>query len=590
MLQSGATFALCAALACYVALQGLRTPLHAIVVALLVAFMAWTGGVMLVFGSGFDPLLSRIGAHVVYAGVMLAAPLWLFLSARVAHAAVVFERPRAALAAFLVPSILTFTAFVTDPIHGQFGQGKYAEMFTEPVMAWAGPFFWLHTLWSYVCIGGGIALCLRAARRRAGPVERRRFLLVALAAGVPLISIGITLTGVLPADLRLTPADLGVSAILLVTAILRYRFLESNLLPASEVISSLREALFLADASDVVVDANPAAARLIGQSLDALRGRPLSAVVRELAPDSTLTDGSGAATVEAPAEQTAVTPDERVLDLSFARVSERGHIVGSFLAVRDRTEQHRAERSRHQSQRLASLGVLVAGIAHEINNPLAFVRTNLAHLTSLAGLVEKKLDAFDRADAEALSEMGEVILETQGGADRIARIVNATRRLSREPGTGREFVELNGIVEDAIQMAALHANRGVTITTDLDPTRPEVLGSAEQLGQVLLNLIINAKQATASKPDGCIHVETRVCEGVASVRVHDDGPGVGPDDREIIFDPFYTTKDPDEGTGLGLAIAFDIAKGHGGSLEVGSSDLGGACFTLQLQAASASDR
>jgi PAS domain S-box-containing protein len=585
ILQSSGTFALSAALAAYVALQRPRTPLHAVVLCLLVAFMAWTGGMIVIYGSDFDPLLSRIGAHVLFAGVMLAAPLWLFLCARVAHAAVVFDRPRAALAALFTPTALTFTAFATDPLHGLFARGQIAEMFTAPITTWAGPFFWIHVLWSYACTGGGIVLCLRAARRQAGPIERRRFLLVALAAAMPLVSIGILLTGVFPPDVRLTPADLGVSAILLVTAILRYRFLESNLLPASRVISHLREALFLADADDVVVDANPAAEQLAGQPLEALRSRTLESVVRGLAPDSSLANRSEAAPGEASAVQTVLTPDERVLDLSYARVKESGRVVGSFLVVRDRTEQHRVERSRHQSQRLESLGVLVAGIAHEINNPLAFVRTNLVHLMGLASRVEKKLDAFDPSDAAALAEMGEVILETQGGADRISRIVDATRRLSREPEVERELVDLNDVVNGALQMAAHHANRNVAMSTDLDPARPAVVGSAEQLGQVLLNLIINAKQATGSRPEGRIRVETRACDDVAEVRVHDNGPGVSLADRESIFDPFFTTKDPDEGTGLGLAIAFDIAKDHDGTLEVGSSDLGGACFTLRLQAA-----
>jgi PAS domain S-box-containing protein len=585
ILQSGATFALSAALMAYVALQRPRTPLHTVVVSLLGAFMAWTGGVIVIFGSDFDPLLSRIAAHALFAGVMLAAPLWLFLCARVARAAVVFELPRAALVALFTPTALTFAAFATDPLHGLFARGQIIAMFTQPVGSWAGPFFWLHTLWGYACTFGGIALCLRAARRQVAVIERRRFLLVAAAAGVPLLSVGITLSGVFPVDVDLTPAGLGVSAILLVTAILRYRFLESNLLPASGVISHLREALFLADADGIVVDANPAAERLLGQSLDALRGRALHSVVRDLAPESTLTDRNEAVRGDAPAVQTVLTPDERVLDLSYACVSERGRVTGSFLVVRDRTEQQRAERSRHQSQRLESLGVLVAGIAHEINNPLAFVRTNLAHLMGLAGRVEKKLDAFDPPDAAALAEMSDVILETQGGADRISRLVDATRRLSRDPGAGRELVDLNDVVDGALQMAALHANREVAISTDLDPARPAVIGSAEQLGQVLLNLLINAKQATGSDLEGCIRVETRVCDEIAEVRVHDNGPGVSSADRESIFDPFFTTKDPDEGTGLGLAIAFDIARDHDGSLEVGSSDLDGACFTLRLQAA-----
>jgi hypothetical protein len=145
ILQSGGTFALSAALAAYVALQRRRTPLHAVVLCLLAAFMAWTGGIIVIYASDFDPLLSRIGALVLYAGVMVAAPLWLFLCARVADAAVVFDRPRAALVALFTPTVLNFTAFATDPLHGLFAHGQIAEMFTQPVTTWAGPFFWIHT-------------------------------------------------------------------------------------------------------------------------------------------------------------------------------------------------------------------------------------------------------------------------------------------------------------------------------------------------------------------------------------------------------------------------------------------------------------
>jgi signal transduction histidine kinase len=101
---------------------------------------------------------------------------------------------------------------------------------------------------------------------------------------------------------------------------------------------------------------------------------------------------------------------------------------------------------------------------------------------------------------------------------------------------------------------------------------------------VILNLLINAKQAAGSLNAGRIQLETLLRDGWVEVRVHDDGPGVSPELRERVFDPFYTTKGPDEGTGLGLAIAFDIAEDHGGVLDVGESALGGACFTLRLPA------
>jgi signal transduction histidine kinase len=542
--------------------------------------------VLLIFGSNFDPALSHLGTVIVYAGVMGAPPLWLFLCGRIARAPLTAEHPRAALAALFTPTLLLFGVFLTDSRHGLFAGGADAAMFTDPVPTWAGPLFWVHVAWCYFCTISGIALCTRAARR-AGAVDHWRYTLVALAAAVPLVSMGIAMTGVLPPDLRLSPADLGVSAVLIVTAVLRFGFLESNLVPARDVIAHLHEALFLADARDTVVDANPAARRMTGQDLDDLRGRRLEDVAREIAPELDFAAWRGGAS-DVPV-QTVATAADRVFDVSYERVRAGDTVIGSFLVVRDRSVQHHAERTRHQRQRLESLGVLAAGIAHEINNPLAFVRTNLAHLSGLADLVTKRLDAFEPDAAEALSEMGEVVLETQGGVDRISRIVDATRKLSREPRNTREIVDVNEVVASAVRVADMHANRAVAVTLDLAANAPRVNGSAEQLGQVLLNLLINAKQATASSPEGRIHVETRQDDGCVEVRVHDNGPGVDPSNRDSIFDPFFTTKGPDEGTGLGLAIAFDIARDHNGSLGVSTSELGGACFSLQLAVDEARD-
>jgi signal transduction histidine kinase len=369
-----------------------------------------------------------------------------------------------------------------------------------------------------------------------------------------------------------------------VAAIVRYRFLEPGPLPAKEVIAHLREAFVLADASGRVVDANPAAEAMLERSVSTLRGISLREVVGILRPDLDLPDE----VCRVPGRirtQTLVTLDGRVLDVSWVHLTRaEGETFGSFLIAHDRTDQHRAEHLRHRSQRLESLGVLAAGIAHEINNPLAFVRGNLAHLERLAQLVAKRLDAYEPGEADELREMGEVIWETQGGADRISRIVDATRRLSREPGAARESVDLNAVADEALQMAALHSNRAVEIEARLTSSQPLVLGSAAQLGQVILNLLINAKQAAGSQRAGRIQLETDLRDGWVEVRVHDDGPGVSPELRERVFDPFYTTKGPDEGTGLGLAIAFDIAEDHGGELDVGESALGGACFTLRLPA------
>ena len=583
VLQSGLSLTLSAALAAFVSLQRPHTLLHRLVLAVLLSFLAWTTGLLLVFGAGENPAYARLGLFLVIGGIMTSSSLWFYLCATLSRLPAAIDHPRAMLFAILAPAAVSFAALLSDTQHGLFAGGESIAVFTTPAASWAGPFFWIHILWSYLCTGGSIALCLRAAWRASDSIERKRLLSVALATTVPAVSIAIALAGWLPEGWVTTPADLGVSACILVTAIARYRFLESSPLPAREVIAHLREALLLGDAEGVIVDANPAAEELLGESTSSLRGRTLKSVVRQLDPD----DGSSEPPVLISRGKVSLrnltTRDGRVFDISSGWVADdQNRSIGSFLVVYDRTEQHLRERFRLQTQRLESLGVMAAGIAHEINNPLAFVRTNLAHLAQLGERIEKRLELFEPEEAEDLAEISEVISETQSGIDRISRIVEATRRLSRDPGSRRTPVDLNQTARSALQIAETHPRRDVTVESHLTEPLPKLYGSEERLGQVLLNLLINAKQAVGQKRRGLVRIETRVREGWVEARVEDNGPGVAPADREHIFDPFFTTKAPDEGTGLGLAIAFEIAKEHAGTLSVDDSDLGGACFTLKL--------
>jgi PAS domain S-box-containing protein len=578
LFQAGATLALCSALGVYVGLQRPRSHLRGPVLAVLAAFLLWTVGLVLIRASGFQPGWSRLGIWLVFGGVMGAAPVWFFLCGQVARLPIVHDHGRALLAALLVPSALTFAALVTDPWHGQFIRGKSIEIFGAPVSQWAGPLFWVHSAWGYACTIGGIALCLRALRQSSNPTERKQLALVTLAAVLPSVSSALTMSGI-TGGLQLTPADLGLSSLCLVLAIVRYRFLDTSPIPASAVISELRDGLVLADAGGVVIDANPAAEALLGGELAALRGLPLAGLARRLDPDNTL-ERLG----DTSAGHARVTRGERAFELSWGAVGGgNGRPLGHFLVVRDRTEQQRQERSLHQSQRLESLGVLAAGIAHEINNPLAFVRTNLRYLRRLTELAEKREVELDAGELAELADLAEVLAETESGVDRISAIVDATRRLTREPSGEHSHVDLDAVVAEALQLATLHAHRGAGVALELDGALPSVYGSADQLGQLLLNLLINAKQAAG--PEGRIRVETRHAAGRVEVAVHDDGPGVEADVRDRIFDPFFTTKGPDEGTGLGLAIAFEFACRHEATLSVDESDLGGACFLLSLPAA-----
>jgi two-component system NtrC family sensor kinase len=262
-----------------------------------------------------------------------------------------------------------------------------------------------------------------------------------------------------------------------------------------------------------------------------------------------------------------------------------GEPAGWFAMLRDRTEARRYERFVRRGQRLESVASLSAGIAHEVNNPLAFLRSNLSQLRHLGELAEARLDAFDAKQADELREHTQIVDECIDGIDRIGGIVGNLRRFSRAPSDERVTVDVNAAVRDAVKLADLHRSGSVVVKAHLAEDLPRVEGSEERLVQAFLNLLLNAKQALAGRAEGLIAVETRCADDRVEVRISDDGPGVPAEIQDRIFDPFFTTKTPDEGTGLGLSIALEIAREHGGLLEVVSRSGEGACFVVNFAAA-----
>jgi signal transduction histidine kinase len=277
--------------------------------------------------------------------------------------------------------------------------------------------------------------------------------------------------------------------------------------------------------------------------------------------------------------------DGRSIEVTAGAVATRGaQAAGRFVSLRDRSAQRRSERLLRERQKLESVGILAAGVAHEVNNPLAYVRANLAHLQSLAARLEKHLEiAPGDPDAELL-EIPEILSESLGGLDRIGRIVESMLRFSRVPDESRHPVDLNDAVEQALRLAELHRVGHVHLECVLAPALPRVLGSQDRLVQVLLNLFLNAKQALADRREGHIVAETAVEDDSVVVRIRDDGPGIPEEHHEQVFDPFFTTRPPDQGTGLGLSIAFDIVREHAGTLELESIPGRGSCFEIRLPA------
>jgi signal transduction histidine kinase len=273
--------------------------------------------------------------------------------------------------------------------------------------------------------------------------------------------------------------------------------------------------------------------------------------------------------------------DESVF-LRHSRPRRQGdQIVGRVWSFRDVTEQRKLQASLVAADRLASMGALAAGVAHEINNPLTYLIANLNVLAEdLPELLEHVPDARRE---EVLAMLGDA---QQGGAQ-VRKIVGDLKMFSRTDEATTGPVNLQQVIEFAIKMASNEIRHRARLTQDFCPDLPAVEGNEGKLGQVFLNLLINAAQAI---PEGRadrneIRVVTRTDNvGNVVVEVRDSGEGIAADKLQTIFRPFFTTKPLGSGTGLGLSISLGIVTALGGTLEVESQVGSGTLFRVVLPA------
>ncbi|ADO72542.1 ATP-binding protein [Stigmatella aurantiaca] len=251
--------------------------------------------------------------------------------------------------------------------------------------------------------------------------------------------------------------------------------------------------------------------------------------------------------------------------------------VGNCMAVmlRDITRQRENELRLRLNERMAAIGMLAAGVAHEINNPLAFVSSNLNFIDT--ELRRPPPSAVDMA------ELKEAISDAREGAERMRIIVQSLKALSRGDSITTQPVDLHEVLENSVHLAWSRLRSKGRLVRDYGELSP-VLGNSVQLSQVFVNLIINAAQALR-KTGGEIRLVTRMhSPHRALVEVHDNGCGIAAEHLDRIFEPFFTTKPVGEGTGLGLSISHDIIRGLGGELSVSSTLDVGTTFRILLPA------
>lgn len=273
-------------------------------------------------------------------------------------------------------------------------------------------------------------------------------------------------------------------------------------------------------------------------------------------------------------------PDDtrrHLLAIRFPILNDEGDITHYGGMLFDRTEEEDAQaqliasrESLHQSEKLAALGQLLAGVAHELNNPLAIVVGRAAMLKeSLQGTVHET-----------------AIEKLRAAADRCGRIVKTFLAMARQSGPSRSLVDLNDLVEGALDMTAYGLrSAGIEVVQDLAEDLPLTHVDGDQIVQVLINLIVNAQHAIeAGGKAGTLTIATRM-DGMArqlQIEVADTGGGIPPAIVSRIFDPFFTTKDVGSGTGMGLSVSKGMIEAQGGTLELTANSAKGARFLVSV--------
>jgi two-component system sensor histidine kinase HupT/HoxJ len=383
----------------------------------------------------------------------------------------------------------------------------------------------------------------------------------------------------------------------------------------SSVIESVSDILIVCDRHGSILQVNPAAVRLLGDSAGTLLHRSLTDLV----------DPADRGRIDALLQ--AQCPSE-ISNLEIRFVTERGlsdlyaingatrcdpagHRLGAVLTGRPIGELRRAYEALHaahselqhaqrqlvEQEKMASLGRLVAGVAHELNNPISFIYGNIHTLDRYRDRMSAYLGAIHRGAEPGeierlrrdlkidalLADYGSLIEGTLEGAMRVADVVKNLRRLSF-PKSGESLrVDVDRVVRTAVRWAARAKPHHVDFAFDIAPDL-QILGNEGQFHQIIVNLIDNALDAVRGQAAPRIEIVARRDGDQIVITISDNGAGLPDGLIDKIFEPFFTTKPVGEGTGLGLWISYGIAREHGGALAAANRSGGGAVFTLMLPA------
>jgi two-component system sensor histidine kinase HupT/HoxJ len=377
----------------------------------------------------------------------------------------------------------------------------------------------------------------------------------------------------------------------------------------SSVIASVSDILAVCDAEGRIIQANPAFVTLLGRGEAVLLGAPLPELIVEAdraVARQFLIAGAQPGDCELRFDTASGPTDVMAINFS-SRFDHSGRCVGAVLTGRPIGELRRAYQALHaahvelqqaqkkliEQEKMASLGRLVAGVAHELNNPISFVYGNVHVLERYRKALSNYFAEIDKDEGDPaalrakyrvdsiLADLTPLIEGTLEGAQRISEIVKNLRRLSFNRTHEAQRIDVERIVAVAAQWAARSKKNQARIAVDVDADL-KLWGNEGQIHQIVVNLIDNALDAVRGRPDGRVNVRAHEMGGDVEIIVEDNGHGIAEAALDKMFEPFFTTKTVGEGTGLGLWISYSIAREHGGDISASNRPEGGAAFTLRL--------
>jgi signal transduction histidine kinase len=248
--------------------------------------------------------------------------------------------------------------------------------------------------------------------------------------------------------------------------------------------------------------------------------------------------------------------------------NDKGEITGTIMVARDITQQKRIEEQLIMTDRLASIGELSSGIAHELNNPL----------TSVIGFSQLLMEG------DIPENIREDLSTVYSEAQRAASIVKNLLTFARKHAPVKQLCQVNSIIEDVLRLRAYEEKvNNIEVINKLAPSLPQIMIDHFQMQQVFLNIVVNAEFAMLeAHHKGTLTVTSEQLEDIIRISFADDGPGISEENQKRIFNPFFTTKEVGKGTGLGLSICHGIITEHGGKIYVKSEKGQGANFIIEL--------